>query len=235
MPDPVPPEDVQLSVIVPLAPGETEAGGLLGQLAALPAGCEVIVVTARPSPGLRPPSWPQRLALREYTNRGGRARQLNLGGRVARGRWLWFLHADSRLLPSTLPALQRFLGAHHDAFGWFDLRFRRDGPRLAGLNAFGANLRSRWWGLPFGDQGFVLRRSRFAELGGFDETVDCGEDHFFVWQARAAGLVPRRIGAPLATSARKYAEQGWLRVTLRHGRLTLAQAGAARRRLRSAG
>lgn len=234
MPDPVPPEDVQLSVIVPLARGETEAGGLFEQLACLPAGCEIIVVKAQHGSELRPSSWPGRLAWREYTNAGGRARRLNLGGRIARGRWLWFLHADSRLLPSTLPALQRFLREHHDAFGWFDLHFRRDGPRLTRLNALAANLRSRWWALPFGDQGFVMPRSRFAELGGFDETVECGEDHFFVWKARAAKLVPQRIGAPLATSARKYAEQGWLRVTLRHGRLTLAQAGAARRRLRQA-
>ncbi len=232
MPDPVPPEDVQLSIIVPVAPGEAEAGGLFEQLAGLPAGCEIIVVKAQQGPELRPAAWPDRLAWREYTNAGGRARRLNLGGRIARGRWLWFLHADSRLLPATLPALQRFLGEHRDAFGWFDLHFRHDGPGLVRLNAFGANLRSRWWGLPFGDQGFVLRRSRFAELGGFDETVDCGEDHFFVWKARAAALFPQRIGAPLATSARKYAEQGWLRVTLRHGRLTLAQVSAARRRLR---
>jgi hypothetical protein len=35
----------------------------------------------------------------------GRACQQNAGARAAERRWLWFLHADSRLVPTTLPAL----------------------------------------------------------------------------------------------------------------------------------
>lgn len=221
--------DIELSVIVPLAPGEPEAEGLLAQLAGLTGRCEIIAVKAAEEPLKRPRRWPRTLPLREYVNSGGRARQLNLGARVAHGEWLWFLHADSRLLDATLPALHHFLNDRPDTLGWFDLRFRSDGPRAARLNALGANLRSRWAGMPFGDQGFVLRRERFAALGGFDETLACGEDHRFVWTARRKGLRLQRIGAPLATSARKYAEQGWTRVTLRHLRLTFAQLRAARR------
>lgn len=85
---------------------------------------------------------------------------MNVGADSARGEWLWFLHADSRLGPATLWALQRFLDRDVDALGYFDLAFRRDGPRLAALNAWGANLRSRWLGLPFGDQGFVIRKAQ---------------------------------------------------------------------------
>lgn len=224
-------QNVRLSLVVPLGPEESEAEGLLAQLAVLASGCEVILVKARAYTVRRPSSWPDTLPLRDYVNAGGRARQLNLGGRVARGEWLWFLHADSRLLPGTLPALRNYLDQAPGALGWFDLRFRDDGPRLVLLNALGANLRSRWLGLPFGDQGFVLPRAWFKALGGFDETVSCGEDHEFVWRARGKGLLPRRIGAPLATSARKYAIQGWVRVTIQHVLLTLAQARAARRQL----
>lgn len=224
-----------LSVIVPLAPHEDQANGLLGQLRGLSDNSEIIIVKPRDATLQRPSPWPANLAWREYVNGGGRARQMNLGARVARGDWLWFVHADSRLLPQTLPALQEFIKRPKDALGWFDLRFRNDGPRLCRLNAWGANLRSRWWGLPFGDQGLVLKRSRFEALGGFDESLRCGEDHHFVWRAHGRGLPVQRIGAPLATSARKYADLGWLHVTLRHIRLTFSQAAAARRTLRKPG
>lgn len=217
-----------LSMIIPVGPDESEAQALLDQLDALPGNGEIVIVKARDTELRRPLRWPATLSCREYVNGGGRARQMNLGARLARGTWLWFVHADSRLLPQTLPALHRFIAGPRDALGWFDLRFRHDGPALCRLNAWGANLRSRWWGLPFGDQGLVLKRSNFDVLGGFDESLPCGEDHYFVWQARGSGLPVRRIGAPLATSARKYAEQGWLRVSMRHILLTFSQAKAAR-------
>ncbi len=211
MPEPDASEEVLLSVIVPLAPEETEVEELLEQLTALPPGSEVIVVRADNSPELPPPTtWPSTLIYREYTHDAGRARQLNLGARVAGGHWLWFLHADSRLMKATLPALQHFIAERKDALGWFELRFRQDGPRLVVLNAIGANLRAHWLGLPFGDQGLVLPRPCFHAIGGFDENVPCGEDHLLVWAARHAGLPLRPLGAPLQTSARKSAvAAGW--------------------------
>lgn len=224
-----------LSVIIPLSPGENEARELLEQLCGLPGGVEVIVVEARQSGLDKPSAWPATLTLRYCTNDGGRAHRMNAGARVAYGDTLWFLHADSRLLPQTLPALFRFITRPSAALGWFDLRFRNDGPALCRLNAWGANLRSRWFGLPFGDQGLVVQRSDFDALGGFDESLPCGEDHHFVWQAHGRGLPVQRIGAPLATSARKYAEHGWLAITRRHIRLTVSQANTARRGLRKAG
>lgn len=234
MPETGTPEDVLLSVIVPLAAGETEAATLLEQLADLPTGSEVIVVRTEEKTGARPANWPTILTYREYTNAAGRARQLNLGARVARGHWLWFLHADSRLLEPTLPALQRFISGSEEALGWFDLRFRRDGPRLVALNAIGANLRAHWLGMPFGDQGLVLPKTRFEAIGGFDEDAAYGEDHLLVWAARRAGLPLRPVGAALQTSARKYTRHGWLATTLRHWRLTVAQAWPEWRRHRRA-
>lgn len=223
---------VRLSIVMPLAPGETAWCGLLEQLRALPADSEIVLVRAEEALLALPAAWPAGPRLRQCRSRPGRAAQMNAGARVARGRWLWFLHADSRLTPQTWPALQAFIAAGAPALGYFRLKFLRDGPRLAALNALGANLRARWLGLPFGDQGFVLRAEDFARLGGYDERLACGEDHFLVWRARAAGLPLREIPAALATSARKYAERGWAATTVRHWRLTLAQARQAARETR---
>lgn len=234
MVDVVASDEVQrgLSVIVPLAPAETEWPELVLQLAELPAGSEVILVAADDTPRPAPESWPPQLGYRVCRSPAGRARQQNLGARVASGEWLWFLHADSRLRIETLPELQRFMARGDEALGWFTLAFRGDGPRWTLFNAHGANWRARWLGLPFGDQGLLLPRSRFAALRGFDELAPYGEDHLLVWAARQAGLPLRHVPAVLETSARKYARHGWLATTLRHWRLTAAQAWPAWRAMR---
>lgn len=222
---------VQLSIIVPLAPDETVWRRLLEELGALPERSEIIVVHAYTVP----PDVLQtsgNVPIHHVASTPGRARQQNFGARQSRGRWLWFVHADSQLQPGTLPALLAFIAGPNDALGWFDLQFDDDGPRLAALNAWGANLRSRWLQLPFGDQGLLLPAERFAELGGFDERASYGEDHLLVWAAHRAQLPVRAVGAPIRTSARKYARAGWLPTTWRHWRLTLSQAWPAWRDLR---
>lgn len=216
---------------MPLAPGETEEGPLLAALRALPPGSEVILARADGRPREVPAGWPAGTAFRQVEAPRGRARQMNAAARAARGRWLWFLHADSRLAADSLPALLRFLGRGEAAMGWFDLSFR-DGPRLARLNAWGANRRSALLGLPFGDQGLVLPAADFARLGGYDEGAAYGEDHLLVWAARRGGLPLKRVGAGLSTSARKYARHGWGATTWLHWRLTVLQAWGAWRRNR---
>ena len=220
---------IPLSVVIPLAPKEQAWRDLLPQLLDCGEGSEILLVHAE-SDHLdlgdhdAPPN------LRLIASVPGRARQLNTGARMARGRWLWFLHADSRLTAGVLLELQRFIVADDDALGYFDLRFERDGPWLTRLNAAGANLRARWLGLPFGDQGFVLRAETFHRLDGYDEAADYGEDHLLVWSARAAGVPLRRLPAAIVTSARRYREHGWWSTTLKHLRLTAQQARVGRRR-----
>jgi hypothetical protein len=215
---------LKLSVIVPVGPGDPAWRGLLGDLAALDGGAEILLVA---TPGDAPPDFAAedhglRVPARWLEAPAGRARQQNAGAAAARGTTLWFLHADSRLPARSVAAALRFAGT--SALGYFDLRFLDDGPRLARLNAMGAWLRSRWLGLPFGDQGLILPGALFRSLGGFDESLAAGEDHALVWAARRAGIALLPLRAPLRTSARRYAEQGWLRTTVQHGRLTISQA-----------
>lgn len=214
----------QLSVIVPVAADETRWHALLDQLGVgLPAGCEVIAVHAEMTP-TTDFVWTAQSELRQLASPPGRAHQQNLGAQAAHGHWLWFLHADSQLQPDTLPALWRFLQCSDDAIGYFDLCFSHDGPPAAALNAWGANRRSHWFKMPFGDQGLLLPARRFTALGGFEESARYGEDHLLVWAARRAGVPILPVGATLQTSARKYARHGWLRTTVKHLRLTLIQA-----------
>ncbi len=214
-----------VTVVVPVGPGDRVSPVLRAQLAALPPEAELyIAVTeanADDGAGAALPQGPRPQVLSALASR---AAQQNAGAAASARDWLWFVHADSQLAADTLPALAAFVQRNERAMGYFDLRFLGDGPALMKLNAFGAHLRSRWLRLPFGDQGLVLPRALFQRLGGFDTALSSGEDHDLVWRARRAGVPLRAVGASLFTSARRYAEHGWWATTALHLRQTRQQA-----------
>lgn len=215
----------RLSIVVPIGPGESAWRALLGDLQSLPVDVELLLVGVDAAPPeLDALSGALAGRLRWLQASQGRAVQQNAGAAAARGNWLCFLHADSRLEAAAVRALaavaQRAAALYHFDLGFFD------GPALLRLNALGANLRSRLFGLPFGDQGLCLPRADFQRLGGFDERLPRAEDHALVWAAHRARLPVRRLGARLRTSGRRYAEAGWLRTTLRFLALSWTQARA---------
>lgn len=216
----------RLSIVIPIGPGDAAWRGLLAQLALLAPQPQRILVFADGDP--QSATAPGDCVL--VSAPAGRARQLNAGIAAAQGEWLWLLHADSRLQDGTWAALRAHLADAPRGIGWFRLAFAADGPWPMALNAVGANLRARWLGLPFGDQGFVLHRHDAARLGPFDTGLACGEDLAMVWRARRLGLPLRAIDAVLRTSARKYAAHGWLRTTLRHLWSTAVQSRRESRR-----
>jgi GT2 family glycosyltransferase len=211
---------LSVAAVIPVGPGDRSWRGLLGVLDRLAPTLPRRLVFAHGDLQARPRHAHERWA--EASR--GRARQQNAGAAALDHDWLWFLHADSRPTAATIAALQAFIDLRDDAIGYFDLRFLDDGPALMRLTELGVRWRCLGFGLPFGDQGLLLRRERFYELGGFDESRSYGEDHALVWEARRQGVPIRRIAAPLYTSARKYREHGWLATTLRHQRLTWLQA-----------
>ncbi|ODU46354.1 glycosyl transferase family 2 [uncultured Aquimonas sp.] len=215
----------RLSIVVPIGPGESAWRALLGDLQRVPVDVELLLVGVDAAPPeLDALAGVLAGRLRWLQASQGRASQQNAGAAAARGNWLCFLHADSRLEAAAVRALaavaQRAAALYHFDLGFFD------GPALLRLNALGANLRSRLFGLPFGDQGLCLPRADFQRLGGFDERLPRAEDHALVWAAHRAKLPVRRLGARLRTSGRRYAEAGWLRTTLRFLALSWTQARA---------
>ncbi len=219
--DPTPP---QLSIVIPVGPHDGSWPALLDRLRPeLGPMTELILSATAPAPTAWPGPVGGGASMRWVQGSAGRARQLNRGAADASGEFLWFLHADSQPEPGVVRQLLLHVSDRADALWYFDLRFHSDGPRWVGLNERGANFRSRSLGLPFGDQGFLLRAALFRRLGGFDETAPYGEDHLLVWSARRQRVAVRPLGLPLYTSARTYAAGGWLRVTLRHLARTIRQ------------
>lgn len=216
-----------LAIIVPVGPGDDSWHGLVAFLATVPETTEIVFAGCE----MAPENWPPRsLTLARWLQAArGRARQANAGSIQTGAEYLWWLHADSRPAADAFVALTQALSQRPDDLHWFALRFF-DGPYLAKINAAGANWRSRRWQLPFGDQGLCMARASFERLGGFDESLTLGEDLSLVVRARRAGIALNEVPSTIATSARRYRRQGWLRTSIRHLWLTWRLSRAERAR-----
>lgn len=141
----------------------------------------------------------------------GRARQMNQGAAMATGAFLFFLHADSRLPVGFDRIIRRVLETNDVAAGAFSLGIDDDSGKVR-MVEYWANLRSRYLGLPYGDQGLFLRASRFHRMGGFPD-LPIMED--FAMMQRL-GKTGRIVTAPqrLYTSPRRWRRLGVLRTTL---------------------
>jgi len=136
----------------------------------------------------------------------GRGGQLARGAAAARGEWLMFLHADTHLGDGWTRALLDHLRDHGDKAGHFRLGFRADGTGARIVSRW-ANLRARAFGLPYGDQGLLISRRLYDDVGGFPD-IALMED---VAIARALRGHLARIEATAWTSADRYRSRGWLR------------------------
>ncbi len=139
----------------------------------------------------------------------GRATQMNAGARLAAGRWLLFLHADTRLGTGWLEEVKRIDGDPRDSVGGaFTFRLRHPGT-MARVIEHGVSLRVRWCGLPYGDQGIFVRRDLFEKLGQYTQ-LPIMEDVDLAWRLRREGrMVWSRV--PIEVSARRWVRDGWLR------------------------
>ena len=135
----------------------------------------------------------------------GRGSQLAAGAEAARGAWFLFLHADSRPDPGWIDAISEAL-EHPDQAAAFRLRFASDAV-MARVTAGWANLRSRVFALPYGDQGLLISRHHYHRIGGYDR-IPLMED---VAIARRIGRNIRLLPATVTTSPARYQRRGWIR------------------------
>lgn len=135
-------------------------------------------------------------------SRGG---QLRRGCAASKGEWLLVLHADTRLEPGWAAAVSQHLQEGQGRPACFRLRFRARGAAAAWVAGW-ANLRARLFGLPYGDQGLLLRRQDYDAAGGYPDQP-LMEDVALVRRLGQLTVLP-----PAAlTSAARYQRQGWLR------------------------
>ena len=143
---------------------------------------------------------------RVVTGARGRGAQIGAGIAAARAPWLLVLHVDSALPDGWSEAVSAAM-AQPDRAWVFRLAFRAEGFGARRTAAW-ANLRSRVFGLPYGDQGLLIARDLLAAVGGYPD-LPLMED---VALARRLGRA--RLGhlpATLTTGAERYLAEGWTR------------------------
>lgn len=141
----------------------------------------------------------------------GRAHQMNLGAAAAQGEILVFLHADTRLPAEFVRSVYEVLRRPGVVAGAFRLRLDARGWKFRIVEAL-ANFRSRWFKLPYGDQGLFMRRFHFRTAAGFSR-LPIMEDFEFVQRLGRWGRIGLAREAAI-TSARRWERLGVLRTTL---------------------
>jgi rSAM/selenodomain-associated transferase 2 len=201
-----------ITVVIPVLNDAAALASLLPTLPAADPALEIIVVDGSDA------SDPALDVLRERHSgvrwmraAPGRGAQMNHGARHARGRWLVFLHSDTRLAVGWIDALRRLDGQPRTVGGSF--RFALDSPaRWARWIEWGVRIRVRLFDLAYGDQALFVRRAVFEELGGYRE-LPLMEDVDFIRRLRRRGHLDH-VDVPALTSARRWERDGWFRRTV---------------------
>ena len=148
-----------------------------------------------------------------FVSAKGRGCQQDIGAHQARGNVLLFLHADTRLPPGFLSLVSQALADSKVVFGAFSLAIHPSSPALK-LVASVANLRSRFFKLPYGDQAVFVRREAYFQVGGFRDWPVM-EDVDLVRRLRRAGGF-RLARGEVQTSARRWEQGKVVMTTLRN-------------------
>jgi rSAM/selenodomain-associated transferase 2 len=194
---------VDFTVVIPTLDEEYAIGACLESVGKHD-GVEAIVVDGGSSDRTRERA--REAGARVESGVRGRGPQLNLGASASDAERLLFLHADCRLPSDWLPALEAALDDDEVSLASFRLRTASASSSTPSaayrlfLTVF--DLRSRGFGLPYGDQGFGVRRETFDQVGGFPE-IPLMEDVVFARACRRLGRI-RRLPLEIRTSARRF-------------------------------
>ena len=102
------------------------------------------------------------------SSKKNRGYQLKTGASNARGDWLLFLHADSRLSPSWFKSLSQIIqNKKSENFAWyFDFKIKKHNLEFRFLEIAVA-LRSHFLQHPYGDQGLLIHKDLYSNIGGY--------------------------------------------------------------------
>lgn len=201
-----------ISVIIPTLNAET---GLAASLSAIVPGMvdglvrEVIVVDGGSTD--RTLAIADQAGTRVVTSGKGRGRQLRAGAEAARFPWLLFLHADTVLEPGWEREVSAFverveIGRRPEAAASF--RFALDDLGLAPrIIEWGVAIRCTLMRLPYGDQGLVIPRRLYDQVGGYRD-LPLMEDVDLVRRLGRSRTIILRATA--VTSAIRYRRDGYI-------------------------
>jgi rSAM/selenodomain-associated transferase 2 len=194
---------LELAVVIPTLDEEASIGPCLESVG-IHDGVETIVSDGGSTDCTRERA--REAGARVVTGVTGRGQQLNLGASSTSADRLLFLHADCLLPGDWRAALYAALDGVEISLVCYRLRTLSSATSPSSpmyrlfLRLF--DLRSLGLGIPYGDQGFGVRRETFDTVGGFQE-IPLMEDLVFARMCRRLGRI-HRLPLEIRTTARRF-------------------------------
>tara|TARA_Y100001978_G_C23557351_1_gene367545 strand:+ start:85 stop:792 length:708 start_codon:yes stop_codon:yes gene_type:complete len=145
-------------------------------------------------------------------NKNNRGLQLNYGAKKANADWLLFIHADSRLKFNWSKEILEILKKDPNFVYYFKFKVNNKSLNYRFLE-FLVNLRCLIFKSPYGDQGLLISKENFKNLGGY-KAIPIMEDLDFICRINKKNLKPLRT--PIFTSSRKWDEINFVRQSLKN-------------------
>lgn len=205
---------MKLSIVIPVLNEAESLGGTLEALAGQSA--EIIVVDGGSEDDTVKIA--RQYASRVMTAPRGRGPQQDAGARQSHGSVLLFLHADTRLPGEYERLIDEALARPGVVFGAFYLKIHPSSPAL-NLIASMANLRSRFFQMPYGDQALFVRKDAYLRVGGFPDWPVMEDVDLVRRLGRLGGF--QLAGGSVVTSGRRWRREKALFTTLRNWSLMI--------------
>lgn len=195
-----------IAVVIPTLDEAADIGATIAAARLALGVCEVVVVDAGSRDGTVAAA--AAAGATALIAPGSRAAAMNTGAAAASGDVLLFLHADTILPAGAGAAISAAL--HASGAGAFRIGFDRPRPLLERV----VNLRSRLFGVVYGDQALFATRAAFDRAGGF-RPIPIMEDRDLAARLRRDGgltILPLAV----VTSSRRHRHEGHVRTIARH-------------------
>ena len=147
-----------------------------------------------------------------------RGLQLGVGASKAKGEWLLFLHADSRLDKVWVKKLLKIMQTKTSKnFAWyFDFKIKKYNLQFRILE-FAVALRSYLLQRPYGDQGLLIHKDLYHSLGGFS-SLKIMEDLDLITRITKTTRL-KRIEGNIYTDDRKWANSSIIKCAIKNAKL----------------
>ena len=205
---------MKLSIIIPTLNEESMLKALLLKLSQFEEEKEIIVADGG--------SYDNTLELAEalgaktiVCKESNRGDQLSQGASSATGDWFLFLHADSKLQDNWSCLISKAIsenGAENKAW-FFNFKVNLKGLHFR-LLELGVYLRSYFLQRPYGDQGLLIARSLYNELGGFSKIPLMEDLEFAIRISDKSGF--KSLGNGIETDGRKWHGKNMLLIALKN-------------------